>query len=390
MPMTGTPVRQMNKFDQEFSKFLQRWSIPGASVTVSYKGKIIFSRAYGYANKETKELVQPGTRFRVASLSKSITAVGVLLLCQQGKLNLEDKAFVLLKELKPCGNASVDPRLYQISIRDLLQCTAGWGAGKSNIVMGGSLQEIISQCTHSMRPSLTAVVRYLIGQPLDADPGQDYCYSNVSYCVLGKIVEKVTGKTYDNYITEAILKPCGLNSIVMGNTVRSVENEVIYYPFQSETYSLLPNVKSPASASYGGAFVLEAGTSSFGWIASTPDLVRFISILCNETKISSPLNKYMFELMLARPQIDDWRGVQEYFALGWEVERSKDGKLLAFSRHGSLEGTMALVEHQANGLSWAAAFNSRPTAYEGSREEGKAIIKEALKGLLPSLQKSEH
>jgi CubicO group peptidase (beta-lactamase class C family) len=391
MPINGTSCRGMSSFEKHFCAYLHRENIPAASLTIAYKGKIIFSRAYGYSNLEQKVPLLPGDRFRIASLSKSITAVGILSLCENEKLKPDDKAFSILSDIKPCEpNYSIDPRIKDIRVRDLLQCSAGWEhEGIADPIFAKWLGTTAVKCTNNLRPSNIAIIRNLLMQKLDYDPGTTYSYSNVSYCVLGQIIEKITSQKYADFINALILQPENLQSFAIGSTLNSSEHEVKYYPEESAVVNLLPNYKDQLGAANGGFFMLEAAPATIGWIASTDDLVRFISILSGETKIDPPINKKTFEQMLARPALDYWKTEPEYFAFGWEVERNKNGQLIAFSRHGSLPGTMALIEHQSNGISWAAAFNKRPLRYVERREEVKALIKKSVKELLPQLSKGK-
>src|SRR5262249_61018919 len=89
-------------------------------------GKPVCPRGYGWSNLATNEQVQPDTRFGLASLSKTITAVAVLRLVDQGKLSLDDKAFMILNHIKPSRRGRVDPRLYRITVRQLLNHSGGW------------------------------------------------------------------------------------------------------------------------------------------------------------------------------------------------------------------------------------------------------------------------
>lgn len=390
IPANGITCAGMRDFEKQFLAYLKKEQIPGATVTVGYKGKIIFSRAYGYANQQKKTLLQPGASFRIASLSKSITAIAVMSLCEKSKLSLDDKAFQILNEIKPCDpQQKVDLRISKITIRDLLQCSAGWShAGMDDPILGNRLAISAQNCTNRLRPSNLAIIRSLLMDKLDYNPGTTYSYSNVSYCILGQIIEKITAEKYADYVNKLIFQPESLRSFSLGSTTSTAAGEVEYYPVESAVENMLPNFKTPLGAANGGFFLLEAAPATIGWIASTDDLVRFISILCGESNIAPPLSRSSFQQMLTRPKLDCWNDTPEYFAFGWEVERGKNGKLIAFSRHGSLPGSMALIEHQSNGISWAAAFNKRPTSYVQSREEVKAIIKKSMKDLNTLLSKS--
>lgn len=306
IPANGLSYTGLNELEEKFIDYLEREQIPGASLTVAYKGKIFFSRGYGYADLEKKIPLLPGARFRIASLSKSITAIGILSLIEQGKLKLDDKAFSILSSIKPCEPGfELDPRISQIRIRDLLQCSAGWNhSGIDDPIFAKWLNVTALTCTNTMRPSNLAIIRSLLMQKLDYDPGTMHIYSNVSYCVLGQIIEKITGQKYADYISRLIFQPEKLQSFQMGSTLNSARQEVKYYPVETNIFNLVPNAKVPLGAASGGYFLMEAAPASIGWIASTDDLVRFISILCGETDINPPITKASFEQMLARPSLD--------------------------------------------------------------------------------------
>lgn len=382
---------EIKRLDAELRDFLNRWSIPCVSITVSYKGKILLSRGIGIADWSKRELASSKNLFRLASISKSLTAMGTLLLVQQGKLGLDQKAFEVLKDLKPCNpDFQPDPRLKQITIRNLLECSAGWNQDvHGDPMFGAMLNESALNCSRSLRPTATSIIRYLINDRLDFNPGTDYQYSNSCYIVLGKIIEKVSGTNYYEFITKNLLEPMNLSGIKPGGTLerQRLPDEVRYYADSNEkSNSMLPNVRGPLSIAYGGYFVLESAPGSIGWVASSEDLVKLVDIISGESTTASPLNPKMTEIMLERPKIECWKNSPEYFAKGWEVSKDQNGNLIYFSRHGSLPGSMALVEHQSNGLSWSAVFNFRPRSYVESREQVTGLIKTDLAALMPYLQ----
>ena len=381
---------EMKDFEKAVLDFMYRWDIPGVSLTVSYKGKVVYSKGLGITDRMTGIAVNDKSIFRVASLSKSITAVGVLLLYQQGKLDLDQKVFELLKDITPCDpKVRVDPRINTMTIRNLLECSSGWDQNMhGDPIFGHILMDAGLNCSRSLRPTATSMIRRLLNDQLDFKPGTNYAYSNVSYVVLGKVIEKVSGMSYEDFIRKNVLLPMNLPGIVMGSTLKKQAKpfEVTYYPDADEDGpSLLPNVRGPLSNAYGGYFLLEAAPASIGWISTTEDMVRFADIIGGELP-GSPLNQNTTALMFERPSLAYWRGEPEYFAKGWEVQRDAKENMLNFSRHGSLPGLMALVEHQTNGLSWAAALNSRPKAYVECREEFKAMFKKVLAKIQPGLK----
>src|ERR1041385_5957375 len=124
-PSTGKAIAGMVSYDQLASTLLTKYHIAGGALAVTRNGKLVFARGYGYANKANGDLVQPDSRFRLASLSKPITSAAVLLLVQRGKLSLDQRVFDILS-YEPLPGESVDPRLATITIRHLLEHSGGW------------------------------------------------------------------------------------------------------------------------------------------------------------------------------------------------------------------------------------------------------------------------
>jgi N-acyl-D-amino-acid deacylase len=198
----------------------------------------------------------------------------------------------------------------------------------------------------------------MLGQPLDFDPGSQYAYSNFGYCVLGRVIEKVSGMAYEAYVNTHILDPIGIEDMRLGHSLLSERypGEVRYYGNEiSFTQSVFPE-ETDTTLPYGG-FYLEAMDSHGGWVASATDLVRFASALEPESSVAL-LKPSSLELMIARPEIPLWQDTSNYYAFGWFVRPA--GSRASMWHGGSLPGTTALLFRTSSSLTWAALFNSRP------------------------------
>ena len=107
-------------------KIMQRHGVPGAVLAVTKDGRLIHAKGYGFANADTDEPVRPDTRFPLASISKVLTTLAILKLVEANKLSLEDKPFEIIKHIKPPPGERVNPRLFKITIRQLLNHSGGW------------------------------------------------------------------------------------------------------------------------------------------------------------------------------------------------------------------------------------------------------------------------
>ena len=358
-------VELTTAFDREMEAFMTARKISGGALAVVKDRRLVLARSYGWADREKKLPVQPDSVFRLASVSKPITAVAVLKLVEEGKLTLDTKAFELLN-LRPVVESLRDPepRLRQITIRQLLQHTGGWDRDKSFDPMFRS--DRIAQATNSARPaSAENVIRYMLSHPLDFDPGTRYAYSNFGYCVLGRVIEKVSGQPYEQFVREKILRPIGIQHMRIGATLdgRQAPGEVRYYTRDDGlAQNVFPGPPEKVPWPYGG-FHLEAMDAHGGWIASAIDLARFAAAL-DDPQHSPLLKPETLAMMYAPPPAPVSRkadGSMEasYYGCGWSVRPSGTNGKANCWHNGSLPGTNTLLVRRSDGLTWAALFNQR-------------------------------
>jgi CubicO group peptidase (beta-lactamase class C family) len=170
---------------------------------------------------------------------------------------------------------------------------------------------------------------------LSHPPGKHYAYSNFGYCVLGRVIEKVTGLPYDQHVSEAILKPCGVSDMrIAGNKLADrAPGEVVYYGAgRQDPYSM--NVRRMDS--HGG------------WLATAPDLVRFASHVDGFSTARNILKPESIREMTTATSANAG------YAKGWEVNRVPN-----WWHGGSLPGTATIMVRTASGFCWAALANTR-------------------------------
>lgn len=174
-PVTGVALTGLEGVDAVMLDLMKQYDCPGAQLAVARHGRLVLAHGYGFADRDRHAPVQPESRFRIASLSKLVTAAAILMLVEQGKLDLEAKALALLPHLTALPGATCDPRLATITVRQLLQHTGGWDRSVSGDPMFMSLA--IAKATETPPPaSSAAVIRYMLGRPLDFEPGMKYAY----------------------------------------------------------------------------------------------------------------------------------------------------------------------------------------------------------------------
>lgn len=364
-PLKNNAAPAMAPFDTEMETFMQARKIPGGALAVVKDCRLVYVRGYGWADRENHVAVSPLSLFRIASLSKPITAVAVLRLMEEGRLDLDDRVFEILQFLADLApGKKPDSRLKNITIRHLLNHTGGWDSRKGFDPMSRSTA-IAKSLGIPCPPGPQAIIRYMIGQPLDFDPGSRYAYSNFGYCLLGRVIENVTGMSYESYEKQHVLAPIGITGMRIGASLKSkkAEGEVCYYTADNKTTrSVFPEWSGQVPIQYGG-FCLEAMDAHGGWVASVVDLARFTAALDNRER-SPLLRPETFNLMYARPEAPVWRNADgsptdSYYACGWMVRPvGKDGKA-NYWHAGSLPGSYALLVRRWDGISWVALFNQR-------------------------------
>lgn len=365
IPISGAAVPGMGSYDQVITDFMQKFSIPGGAVAVMRDGKLIYARGFGYADVENKTPVQPDALFRIASVSKTFTSAAVMKLVEEGKLELDDRVAPLIAHLTPAPGATVDPRWEQITVRHLLNHTGGWERYKPN---GGfdpiDRPGIAAAAVNAPAPaSAETLIRYMKGMPLDFNPGEKFAYSNFGYIVLGRVIERVSGMPYREYVRTRVLQPVGANRTQQGRSRMqdALAGEVKYYlpgePGLGMT-ALVPSVFPGEGAvpfNYGG-FHLEAGDASGAWVSSTIDLLRFVGGVdgrAHRPDILSP--GLVAEMTGSGPTVCASGGC--YWGLGWVVRPTQGDA--TWWHGGTMPGTTAMLVRTYHNFSLVGLFNAR-------------------------------
>ena len=384
LPTTGTYLPTLGSFDETILNYMETNHIPGASLAIVRNGQLIYTRGYGYADREEKTPAAPTSLFRLASVSKPITAVAIMTLVQSGKLKLDERVFPLLgftPFLLPGQHP--DPRLETITVRHLLEHSGGWDRGKSGDIMFKHFQ-VAQEMGIASPPDHKSLIRWAMGQPLDFTPGTQYSYSNFGYCVLGRVIEKVSGLSYEKYVQTKVLAPMGIHAMRIGNGRLSERfpKEVRYYDPENRTERSVFSAEGDAPTPLPYAFASPQTMDAHGgWIASAVDMARFMAKL--DVPGDRPLlSSASIATMFARPQAPlglDENGAPSaaYYALGWQVRPvGNEGKANTW-HNGGMPGTSTLMVRLTNGLSWVVLFNSSAEGdIDGLMHQAAAKVKE--------------
>ncbi len=216
LPVSGEIGPGLEGLDSAVLRVMREHHIPGASLAVARDGALVLARGYGWADRAAREPVRPQTLFALASVSKSITAATILKLADTGRLDLDARAFDFLKGLDPLPGEKPDPRLASITVRQLLIHAGGWDRRKSGDPNGFS-ERVAAKLGVALPVGPRQLTQYMLGRPLDFDPGTESQYSNFGYILLGLIIEKVTGRTYEESVQTITLNPMKLDRVVLNH-----------------------------------------------------------------------------------------------------------------------------------------------------------------------------
>jgi CubicO group peptidase (beta-lactamase class C family) len=363
IPISGAAVPGMGSYDKTITDFMRKHAVPGGAVAVVRDGRLVYARGFGYADVENKTPVQPDALFRIASVSKPITAVAVMKLVEEGRLELDDRVAPFIAHLTPAPGATVDPRWEQITIRHLLNHTGGWDRTKPN---GGfdpiDRPAIAAAAVDAPAPaSAETLIRYMKGMPLDFDPGERFAYSNFGYIILGRVIERVSGVRYEDYVRARVLQPVGANRTQQGKSRMrdALVDEVRYYwPGAGVNAPAVPSVfpgEGTVPFNYGG-FHLEAGDASGAWVSSTVDLLRFLTGVDGHANRPDILSAGLVAQMTGTgPTVCASGGC--YYGAGWFVRPTQGDA--SWWHGGTLPGTTGMLVRTYHDFAWVGLFNTR-------------------------------
>ncbi len=328
----GSNGQQRAEMGRIAGQFRRQFSVPATSIAISRDGHFAYDEAVGMVDRANLTQAQQNSLFRIASVTKPITAVTIFSLIEKGKLNLTDKVFgpSNILDIK-YGKPPYQQWVTDITVDDLLTHTCGGWPNDANDPM-----------MHNLSWDHTKLITQTIAKvPLTNQPGTHWAYSNFGYCILGRVIEAVTGEPYDSYVEANILGPCGISTMQIAHNKESqaAQYEVVYYgQYDEDPYKL--NITRMDS--HGG------------WIASSTELVQFLNHVAGAPGIPALLKPDTIKMMTtpapAYPQGD------ARYARGWMVRNNGAGP---WWHAGSLPGTTSIMVRTPTGFCWAALCNTR-------------------------------
>lgn len=273
---------QAEKVDLFVREKMKSKNIPGLSLAVVRDGKIILAKGYGMANLELNVPATEKTSYLIYSITKTFTAVATMILVEEGKISLDDPISKYLSDLPTVWNP--------VSVRQLLNHTSG----------------INSFTTHDKPPCGTRkderdytqadVLNEVSCLPLDFAPGERWAYTDTGYYLLGMLIEKISGKTYDDFLRERIFAPLGMNDTRHHTNTKLIANRASGYSWKNGAYRNADWVNPVVEFSNGGL------------ISTVLDLAKWDASLYT----GKLLKRTTFELMWTNAKLNSGEIVPSY------------------------------------------------------------------------------
>jgi CubicO group peptidase (beta-lactamase class C family) len=326
---------------------MKKWTIEGASVAIARDGRLVYAKGFGYSDTASGMETQPYNKFRIASISKLVTAVAIMKLREEGKLSLDDKVFGpegILNDTAYCHPK--DKRAFDISVSHLLSHEGGWSQRWGDQMFMPWI--IAGQMKVSLPVDTRTIVRFALSKRLHFTPGAGRSYSNLGYSILGLVVEKVSGLPYDEYCRRTFLEPLGVYDMMLAKNLpdKKAPFEVTYY--EPATMPKKPSIYGTGEmvpATYGGNDIETLGGAG-SWLATAPDLLRLLLAVDGFETRSDILDSQSIGFMT---DVNN-----KYAPVGWKTTLM-DGTWI---RTGSFSGTAGMMKRQPDGISWVILLNS--------------------------------
>ncbi len=350
------------KFDASIRRFMRQWGIKGASFALMRNDSLLYAKGYGYANIADSVECDVKHIFRVASVSKLITAVAIMRLDETGALSVKDTVFGERGILNDTTFLNYrDKKIKWITVEHLLRHTAGFSNPHGDAAFNMDL--VARWLDRDLPLTMDDMVEYASKNRLRARPGGWFDYSNMGYIVLSKIVEKASGMPYEQYVKDSILTPMGCYDMHLAQNFASDfrENEVSYYEVkEAEPVPAFNGSDTLVMKSLGGNDV-RGLYGAGGWVASPVELLKFVSAIDNCPVKEEFLGSESIEFMTLSNK--------KCRPAGWSSVTSRD-----WIRTGSMAGTSAIIKVQKDGYAWV--FISNSSSWNGpylSRQMNRAI-----------------
>lgn len=340
---------ELHAMDSIMQRYLKRWEINGAQLAISRHDSLLYARGFGYADKDRKIPMEPSYIMRMASVSKLVTATGIMKLRDMGKIRLSDKVFGPKGILNDTFyvNSIRDKRYFDITVEQLLRHKAGFTNYAGDAIF--STRYIMQQNHLTTPPDHRTLLRIVLRRHLGYTPGTAQRYCNIGYTLLSLIIEKRTGMSYENFMQRYVLNPAGCYDFhIAGNYLKDRrKNETVYYMHSSSVPVPEFNNSGRMVVRCYGENDITTALGAGAWVASAAELCRLVASIDGDRTVPDVISPQAVKLMTQ--EMPDHQ-----FSLGWNfTPRNRP-----WIRTGSLVGTSALVLRYPDGECWVFITNT--------------------------------
>lgn len=334
--------------EKELKDYVKNFDIPGLSIAIMKDERLVYAQGIGLADKNDGDLVSPNSLFRIASVSKPFTGTAIMKMWEEKKLSLNDKVFGLSGILgDPCkvtANCKDKTDLEKITVRHLLEHSVNW-----------EKDAIWDQTSLNNNDLLAWAIKNYQTQ---TTPGVQFTYQNFNFFLLARIVEEKSGLSFENYVKNNILSTSGITKMQIGAETAAgrAANEVIYYDGVNNPYNLK----------------MRRMDGNGGWIASSIDLLRFLSSVDKNAGNKDILKSATIDSMFLNSKA---KNAGDY-AKGWMTDGNK------FMHNGCMPGSLSVMVHYPNNISVGMSINTRPVndqcIWDGMYKVAKKIAESSV------------
>ena len=340
---------ELHAMDSIMQSYLKRWEIHGAQLAISRHDSLLYARGFGYADKDRQIPMEPSYIMRMASVSKLVTATGIMKLRDMGKIRLSDKVFGPKGILNDTFyvNSIRDKRYFDITVEQLLRHKAGFTNYAGDAIF--STRYIMQQNHLTTPPDHRTLLRIVLRRHLGYTPGTAQRYCNIGYTLLSLIIEKRTGMSYENFMQRYVLNPAGCYDFhIAGNYLKDRrKNETVYYMHSSSVPVPEFNNSGRMVVRCYGENDITTALGAGAWVASAAELCRLVASIDGDRIVPDVISPQAVKLMTQ--EMPDHQ-----FSLGWNfTPRNRP-----WIRTGSLVGTSALVLRYPDGECWVFITNT--------------------------------
>ena len=346
-------IPELAGLDKKIRYYMSKWQFKGASLAITRGDSLVYAKGYGIADAGID--MEPGHIMRMASVSKLITAVGIMVLQDRGMLNIKDTVFGPSGILKDTLFTSVikDKNHYKITVEHLLRHQGGFHRDPVF-----SSRDVKNQMQLDHAPNKEDFYRLVLSRKLKFVPGTWQKYSNFGYLLLSDIIEEVSGMPYEEFMRKEVLAPAGCFDMHIAKTYYKEKrcNEVRYYTHEGdgqfiEEYNGSGKI---VERCYGGNNIpLLSGAGA--WCGSPIEIARLVASIDGDPGVPDIISSE------AVAQMTEYLDT-ETFSLGWNDTNPDKG----WSRSGTLSGTCALVKRFPDGECWILITNT--SSWKGPKQ----------------------